>query len=258
MIPRNTPQNVADLPILQWSSGHTEARAEGAARFAGFVGFHVEQGRSASFDAAAAAAGLPAITIRHPRGAGKYEQKQHWSLGEQLVVYAITAGPPATTISGCLALAQATAEAGIGLAWPSGERSRLAVRGVVVLGGSAQLVQLSVKSTMTGHLLAALLDHFRACAAADGLVDRAKHPDPIGFYELGLPLRAGADVSAGSAATAQVAPIVSGHPREIDAAYVKAGWARGAILQLVGQAWPEVRVWAAGYRSGETNGDSHL
>ncbi|HNP70375.1 MAG TPA: hypothetical protein PKK15_04670, partial [Kouleothrix sp.] len=170
---RNTPQNVSDLPILQWSSGHTERRSD--VRFAGFVGFHVEQGKVAAFDAAAAAAGAEQIEIRHPRGGGKYEHKQHWWLGERLVFHPITAGPPATTISGCIALAQQTGAAGIGLAWPSGEKSRMAVRGLVVLERTPLLVQLSVRSTMTGALLAALLDHYRACAAADALIDRARH-----------------------------------------------------------------------------------
>lgn len=255
MITRNTPQNVADLPILQWSSGHTERQT--GARFAGFVGFHVEQGKVSAFDEAAAAAELEIITIRHPRGKGQYEAKPHWSLGERLAFYPITAGPPATTISGCIALARETAAAGIGLAWPSGEKSRMAVRGVVALARVPLLVQLSVRSTMTGALLATLLDHYRACAIADAMVKRTP-PDPVMFHELGLPLIAGAETSAGKDATAQLTPIVSGHPREITADYVRAAWARSPIPQLAIEAWPEIRVWAAGYRSGDTNGDSHL
>jgi hypothetical protein len=256
MIPRNTPQNVADLPVVQYSSGHTERRV--GQRFAGFVGFYVEQGKYSAFDQVAAAAEVEAIEVRHPRGQGKYEHKRHWLLGERLVFYPVTAGPPATTISGCLALAQQTAEAGIGLSWPSGEKSRMAVRGIVVLGRAPIVVQLSTKSTMTGFFLAALLDHYRACAAADSLIKRDAHPAPVAFYEIGLPLLAGPDQSVGGDATAQVAPIVSGHPAQLDRDYVTAAWARSPIPQLAGDAWAEIRVWAAGYRSGETNGDSHL
>jgi hypothetical protein len=70
----------------------------------------------------------------------------HWSFGESLRFYPINRRPPATTISGCLRSA-ATAEAGIGLTWPTGEKSRLAVRGLIVVGDVPTLVQLSVKST---------------------------------------------------------------------------------------------------------------
>ena len=69
---------------------------------------------------------------------------------ESIRLYPITAGPPATTISGCLRSA-ATAEAGLGLSWPDGEKSRLAVRGLIIVGDVPFLVQLSVQSTMTDH-----------------------------------------------------------------------------------------------------------
>jgi hypothetical protein len=256
-IPRNTLQTVQDVPIVQWASGHTQARS-GSGRFAPHIGFHSEQGRDAALDAACAAAGIASIEIRHPRPGGS-EIKPHWSFGEALRFHPITAGPPATTISGCLRLADATAAAGLGLLWQQGEKSRLAVRGLILVGDSPLLVQLSVKSTMTGFLLAALLDHYRVCDTADSIIDRARHADQVALHELALPLIAGPEQAAGKGeTTAQITPLISGHLSDLDRAYVSSCWRPKAVHEAALAAWAGIMVWAAGYRSGETNGDSHL
>lgn len=255
-IPRNTPIQAQDVPVLQWASGHTEARAAGEKRFGGHVGFHVERGKDAGFDVACAAANIPQIEIRHPRPGG-HEVKAHWSLGDSLRLHVVTAGPPYQTISACLKTAQ-TGEAGIGLAWPQGEKSRMAVRCLVFIGSEPCLVQLSARSTMTNHLLAALVDHYRVCALADEMIDRSKHPEPVVFHELALPLIAGAEIAAGKGETALVTPLVSDHPQTIERAYIKSCWRRDAIHEAALAAWPGVVAWAVGYASGETNGDSHL
>src|SRR5262245_35759754 len=122
MIPRNTPQTVQDVPILQWASGRTEARPITGGRFAGFVGFHSEAGKDADLDAACSVAGVAQMHLRHPRPSGTPAIVTHWAFGEQLRFHPITAGPPATTISGCLRLSEQTAAAGLGLAWPAGEK----------------------------------------------------------------------------------------------------------------------------------------
>lgn len=256
-ITRNTPQSIQDCPILQWANGRTEARAAGQGRFQGEVGFHSEAGKDEAFDRACLAAGVDRIEIRHQRAGGQPVIVAHWSFGESLRLYPITAGPPATTISGCLRTS-ATAEAGIGLSWAAGERSRMAVRALIVVDDAPMLVQLSVKSTMTDHLLAALLDHYRVCAAADKLIKRDQHPEPVAFHELALPLTAGDERPAGKGETAQIAPLRSDHPAEIGKAYITSCWRRNAIHDAALAAWPGIAAWAAGYRTGETNGDSHL
>jgi hypothetical protein len=256
MIPRNTPQTIADCPILQWASGHTQARLAAHSRFQAHVGFHIERERDSALDALLEAAGTAKIDIRHPRP-GAFEIKPHWSFGESIRFYPVTAGPPATTISACLRSA-ATGEAGIGLAWPTGEKSRMAVRGLVLVGTVPILVQLSARSTMTGYLLAALLDHVRVCQAADDMIDRAKHPELVALHELALPLVAGAEVAAGRGETSQITPLASDHPEEITRPYVLSCWRAKAIHEAACVAWPGIVAWAAGYASGETNGDSHV
>lgn len=252
-IRRNVPQTVQDCPILQYANGLTKAKLPGMGRHQGLTGFHAEQGKDAELDSACEAANIAPIAIRHMAG----NESQHWYFGESLRFYPVTAGPPATTISACLKT-PATADAGIGLAWATGERSRMAVRGLVLIGVTPVLLQLSVRSTMTGHLLAALLDHFRVCALADALVDRAKHPEMVAFHELALPLVAGAEVSAGKGETAQIAPLQSDHPSDVQKAYITSCWRKNAIHEAALAAWPGIVAWAVGYAPGETNGDSHL
>jgi hypothetical protein len=257
IITRNTPQTMQDCPILQYASGHTEALLPGLSRFQGFVGFHTEAGKDAALDAAMGAAGVAQITIRHPRAGAAPAIVPHWSFGEGLRFHPITAGPPATTIAACLRTT-ATAEAGIGLSWPLGERSKMAVRGLIVVADSPVLVQLSVRSTMTDHLLAALLDHYRVCTAADALIKREQHPEPVAFHELALPLIAGAEIPAGRGETAQIAPLISDHPLEIGKAYISSCWRKATVQDAALAAWPGIVAWSLGYKSGETNGDSHL
>jgi len=256
-IARNTPQTIQDCPILQYASGHTEALLPGLSRFQGFVGFHTEAGKDAALDAALKAAGVQQITIRHPRAGAAPAIVPHWSFGEAIRFYPITGGPPATTISACLR-SGATAEAGIGLSWPAGEKSRLAVRGLIMVGDAPVLVQLSVRSTMTDHLLAALLDHYRVCAAADALIKREQHPEIVAFHELALPLSAGAEIPAGRGETAQIAPLRSDHPADVSKAYISSCWRKNAVQDAALAAWPGIVAWSLGYKSGETNGDSSL
>jgi hypothetical protein len=58
--------------------------------------------------------------------------------------------------------------------------------------------------------------------------------------------------------TAQLTPLISGHPAELERAYVTSCRRKAAIHEAALASWPGLVVWAAGYRSGETNGDSHL
>lgn len=251
MIPRNTPAPlVPDAVSLQWANGKPIARAAGSSdRFAPFVGFHIEVGKDAELDTALV--GVHQVEIKHQRQGGA-EIVRHWSLGERILFLPITSGPPAPTVAACLAngTARKTAEAGIGLRWGQGERSRMAVRGYVQtlwMAGYTRPVQLAVKSRMTDHLLAALLDHTRVATAADGLVDRGKHPAVVSPAELYLPLEAGEEQEFGSSDTATVTPLRSFHPAEIDARYLRTRWRPDALYEVAVAAWPAVQAWAHEY-----------
>lgn len=252
MIGRNRVRSVQEAPTLQWANGKSNARlAPGSGRFVPFVGFHIEVGRDAECDAALRDANVPQCEIKHQRPGGA-EIVRHWNLGERVRFYVITSGPVAPTVAASLAdrNAQATAEAGIGLRWGPSERSRMAVRGfldVLINAGCVRLVQLSVRSRMTDVLLAALLDHGRACEAADDLIDRSKHPEVVTYHELALPLGPGDEQEWGKHDTATVVPFVSTHPPTIDAEYLRTIWRPDTVHTAALREWEGIQFWAQEY-----------
>lgn len=238
---------------LQWSNGKSQYRAtRGQGRFSSLVGFHCEAGRDEALDRAMHELSVPSIEIKHQRPGGA-EIVTHWSLGERIRLYPITSGPVAPTVSQSLAgeNARATAEAGIGLRWAEGERSKLAVRGYLELLGEEFLVQLAVRSRMTDELLKALVDHARVCEAADGLIDRTRHPELVTLHEVALPLGPGEEVEWGKSDTATVVPFVSLHPETIDADYLRQPgvWRPAAVHAAALRAWEGVQAWARDYRT---------
>lgn len=251
-IGRNTVRSVIEAPTLQYASGKSQARTTlGAGRFTPLVGFHIEAGRDGELDRACLDARLPRIEIKHQRPGGA-EIVQHWSLGEAVQLYVVSSGPVAPTVAGSLAGANAreTAEAGIGLRWGAGERSKLAVRGYLrplVEVGYLHLVQLSVRSRMTDELLKALVDHGRVCEAADTLVDRTRHPELVTLHEVALPLGPGEEAEWGKGDTATVVPFVSLHPAAIDVEYLRTTWRPDAVHAAAQRAWEGIQHWARAY-----------
>lgn len=258
MIGRNRVSAVQDAVTLQYANGKTVARQTiGTGRFVPYVGFHIEVGRDAELDEALRAAAVAQrdspqlIEIKHQRQGGA-EIVKHWGLGEMVRFYPVTSGPVAPTVAGSLAgrHAPATAEAGIGLRWGTGERSRMAVRGyldVLVRIGQVRLVQLSVRSRMTDVLLTALLDHGRVCEAADHLIDRARHPDVVTYHEIALPLGPGEEQEWGKGDTATVVPFVSLHPARVDAEYLRSVWRPDAVHTAAFRDWQSIQQWAQEY-----------
>lgn len=260
-IGRNTPRTVTDAPTLQWANGKSFYRQTlGTGRFVPFVGFHIEAGRDGELDQAMLAAKMPQIEMKHQRPAG-VEIVRHWSLGEDLVLHPITSGPVAPTVAGSCAErnAQATADAGIGLRWGAGERSRMAVRGFIaplLAVGCLRIVQFSVRSRMTDVLLSCLLEHGRVCEAADSLIDRAKHAEVVTYHEIGLPLGPGSEQEWGKGDTATVVPFASAHPETIDAEYLRGRWRSNELHAAAYAAWAGIQDWAHDYATrGDEPGD---
>lgn len=252
MIGRNKIRAVQDAVTLQYANGKSNARQTlGSGRFMPFVGFHAEAGRDAEFDAMCLAAKVPQIEIKHQRPGGA-EIVRHWNFGEQVAFYPITSGPVATTVAGSLAErnTHATAEAGIGLRWGEGSRSRMAIRGfldTLVRAGQLRLMQISVRSRMTDELLKALLDHGRVCEAADNLIDRSRHSEVVTYHEIALPLGPGAEQEWGKGDTATVVPFVSLHPLEVDAEYLRTRWRPEAVHAAAQRDWESIQLWAHDY-----------
>lgn len=261
MIGRNKVRAVQDAATLQYANGKSVARKTlGTGRFAPYVGFHIEAGRDNELDEAMREAKIPQCEIKHQRPGGA-EIVRHWDLGESIKLYPVTSGPVAPTVAGSLAGANAreTAEAGIGLRWGNGERSKLAVRGYLhplVQVGFLRLVQFSVRSRMTDELLKALIEHGRACEAADSLVDRTRHPELVTFHEIALPLGPGDEQEWGKGDTATVVPFVSQHPQQIDADYLRGVWRPDSVHAAALREWEGIQLWAREYaaQAEEPNG----
>lgn len=250
-IGRNKVRPIADAATLQYANGKSQARPVGAGRFQPHVGFHIEAGRDSDLDEACAKAGVPLMEMKHQRPGGA-EVVKHWDLGTTVRLYVVSSGPVAPTVAGSLAGSNAreTAEAGIGLRWGQGERSRLAIRGyldTLVKVGHVRLVQLSVRSRMTDELMRALVDHVRVCEAADGLIDRTRHAEAVTLHEIALPLGAGEETEWGKGDTATVTPFMSFHPQEIGAEYLHTVWRPNAVHAAALREWEGIQHWAREY-----------
>jgi hypothetical protein len=245
-----TPESVT----LQWANGKTVYRPQpGVGRFVPLVGFHIEVGKDEDLDHAAHKAGLPVIEIKHQRQGGA-ELVKHWLVAgeaDTLRFFTVTSGPVGLTMAGCLGRnAPATAEAGLGARWAEGERSKLAVRGYVealAKAGYLRLVQLSTRSRMTDVLLACLLDHGRVCEAADGLVDRNRHPEVVTFHEIALPLGAGEPQDWGKGDTTEVTPFTCLHPEQVTADYLRTVWRPDSVHATALRDWEGIQAWAQSY-----------
>ncbi|MFV9506586.1 MAG: hypothetical protein AB4911_18705 [Oscillochloridaceae bacterium umkhey_bin13] len=252
MIGRNRVRAVQDALTLQYANGKSVARKPiGTGRFTPYIGFHIEAGRDAELDEALRKAQFGQCEIKHQRPGGA-EIVRHWDLGEQIKLFPIMSGPVAPTVAGSLAGSNAreTAEAGIGLRWGQGERSKLAIRGFLlplVQIGIMRLVQLSVRSRMTDELLKTLLDHGRVCEAADSLIDRTRHPELVTFHEVALPLGSGEEQEWGKGDTATVVPLISQHPRSIDAEYLRSVWRPDSVHAAALREWEGIQLWAREY-----------
>jgi hypothetical protein len=249
MIGRNKVQAVQEAATLQYANGKSVARQTiGSGRFTPLVGFHIEVGKDADLDEAMRAAKVIPIEIKHQRQGGA-EIVRHWFIGESVRLYPITSGPVAPTVAGSLAgrNARLTSEAGIGMRWGANERSKMGIRGYLDIDGAKPLVQLSVRSRMTDVLLACLIDHGRVCEAADGLVDRTRHPEIVTYHEIVMPLGPADEQEWGKGDTATVVPFKSLHPAEVDAEYLRGVWRPAAVHGMAERAWEAVQVWANEY-----------
>lgn len=251
MIGRNRISQIQDVITLQYANGKTMGKQVGSARFTPYIGFHIEANRDNELDDRLRAAKIPQIEIKHQRPGGA-EIVKHWNLGEQIRLFPVTSGPVAATVAGSLAgrNAQQTAEAGIGLRWGSGERSKMAVRAyleTLVKLDYMRLVQLTVRSRMTDVLLGALLEQARVCEAADTLIDRVKHPELVTFHEIALPLGTADEQEWGKNDTTTVVPFSSQHPAIVDADYLRHVWRPDTVHSAAIRDWQGIQQWAQEY-----------
>lgn len=237
---RNKPQPVAaGYPMLQWANGRDEAREPGK-RFSTVVGWHIEQGVAPEIDTAGHELALPVLEFKHRRPNGQTEVKPHWYLGETTRIFPLTAGPVADTMRGATRISDRMAtEAAMVATWE--DTSYLSLLALVEFGGTVypDPMRLSVRSHMTEHLLAALIDHLRVCEVADAIVKTTVAP-----WWLALPLGGGEERDVGRGDTTTITPIASLHPAEIDRAYLDGIKLPGDWRDYAGGQAEQATTWA--------------
>jgi hypothetical protein len=247
---RPAPQLVE--PVMQWSTG---LPTRGKTIYAGWL---VEQGQDEALDVACeAAAGIGLVTIRHGGG----NLVEHWTIPTASVF--VLAGGVQT-----MAEMRTTSERyGIAFAWRSLDdgrrqsqlRMRVLLRELLAVGYDRPLL-LSVKSTLTGDLLAALMRQYDVLDAAHAEQQRSgKAPRELPFYAFSLPLGPGAEVARGRGQTKEIVPMVAQVPEQIDRAYLVQHWIDRAWVAPIERRLDETIAWsvaqsaqiAAGVEEGE-------
>jgi len=259
---------VVDFPAIIWANGLVKARTAGSSeRFGGLVGFFTEVGSDPAMDASMETAQVAPIEVRHARAGEESVVKQHWFLGETIRVFPVTQGPPAETVGGCLnhRTWDTTIASGIGIRWPQGGVSSVGIVGyleILTRVGYLEPVKLTARSRMSDWLIAALDDHLRVAQAADAIVDRDAHPEPVDLVEIAWVLGPGAEVSFGTSQTSMVVPVVSRHPQVVDKDYMREVYLRAdahgtAVRQRAAQDWPAILDWAERVATGNGDGVPH-
>jgi hypothetical protein len=243
-----------DYPAIGWGNGLMRARKSEKARFSEYVGFFVTAGEDHNLDKAMEEAGYSTIEAQHPRQGADPIVKRHWDLGENLDFLPVTMGTPATATSALLRMKDKAAQAGVGIRWPQGERALLGIIGYIkplAERGYMQPFKIGARSLMVDYVLKALADHTRVCQFADSIVDRSKHPDPVELYEIVWRLGPGEQTAFGKESTSLVVPIVSMHPAQPDAAYIKANYLTSEEIKAKAEAdFPAIQQWANGFNNG--------
>lgn len=264
MLKRNVVQRTTKAPVLQYLTGsqlitwRNLGERDWRARLAGLS---IEVGRYGDeFDRFLHQQGYARIEIEHKRHNAKPVIAQHWWFGDELAVFPLTAGPTIGSVAGLLKRQQEAIDAGIGVRWPEGEGSALAVRGYVralLEAGWDQPVQLTTHRNMTDYMLAALVRHIEAAELADELA-RKKAQDPNAFVspvELAWVIGVGEPTDVGKAQSSRVRPVVCVHPKAMDRQYLASIYAAGnlrAVLQsAVERDWQGTVAWAAEFARGQ-------
>jgi hypothetical protein len=243
-----------DYPAIGWGNGLMRARKDTKARFSEYVGFFVTAGEDHNLDKAMEEAGYSTIEAQHPRQGAEPIIKRHWNLGENLDFLPVTMGTPATTTSALLRMKEKAAHSGVGIRWPQGERALVGIIGYIkplAERGYMQPFKLGARSLMVDYILKALADHTRVCQFADSIVDRQKHPDPVELYEIVWRLGPGEQTAFGKESTSLVVPIVSMHPAQPDADYIKQVYITNEEIKTKAENdFPGIQQWANGFNNG--------
>jgi hypothetical protein len=231
---RPAPQLVE--PLLQWATGlPTESRQL-------YAGWLVEVGQDEALDEAMLAAGNTSVKIKHGGG----NVVAHWRI-ESAALFVLADG-----VQTMQEMRSSSDRYGIAFGWrtlddgrrQSQLRMRVCLRELLEVGYARPLL-VSVKSTLTGDLLAALLRQYDVLDAAHAEQARSGKPArPLPFYAFSLPLGPGAEVARGRAQTKEIVPMVAQIPETIERAYLLAHWIKREWVAGIEARIDETIAWS--------------
>lgn len=213
------PAPVVEDPILQWATGLTTVNRQI------YAGWLVEAGKYDDLDSAMQSAGLPRVTIKHGNGA----VVTHWAI-ETANIYLLADG-----VQTASELRQTSERYGIAYGWRTTDtgrqqsvlKARVMLRELLAVGYTDPLT-LTVKSTLTGDVLAALLAQYEVLDMVDAFrkLDGKPALNPP-LYACALPIGPGAEVARGSTGqTKEITPPVAKIPQPVTKEYIRATWCK--------------------------------
>ena len=235
--PARRPAPVIEDPILQWAIGLPTTNRQI------YAGWMLEAGKHDSLDIAMHEAGYQQVTIKHGSGA----VVTHWAV-ETANVFVIAEG-----VQTPAEMRGTDARYGIAYGWRTTESGRrqsvLKVRVLLhelLRAGCYEPLTLTVKSTLTGDVLDALMRQYDVLNAVDGF--RQDDGKPVlnpPLYACSLPLVAGDEVTRGSGAnTKPVVPPVAGMPVLIGRDYIRAHWIKRDWTAYIEAALDDTIRWS--------------
>jgi hypothetical protein len=233
---RRPMPRVAD-PLLQWATGlQTKERRI-------YAGWLAEAGKIDELDDAMGRAGFSQVTIKHGSG----NMVTHWAV-EAANMFVVAEG-----VQSIGEMKHTEERYGIAFGWRTLEGGRqqsvLRFRGFLqeLLGvGFYEPLLVTVKSTLTGDLIAALTRQYEVLDAVDAFRAQDKKP-PLQspFYACSIPLGPGQEVARGSGGqTKEIAPIVANIPTPVTKEYVRSHWIKREWATLIEGLLDQTIAWS--------------
>ncbi len=232
---RRPMPRVAD-PLLQWSTGlQTKDRRI-------YADWLAVVGRADALDDAMAQAGFSQVTIRHGSG----NMVTHWAV-ETANMFVIAEG-----IQSSYEMKNTPDRYGIAFGWRTieGGRQQSVLRFRVYLQELLQIgfyepLLVTVKSTLTGDLITALMRQYEVLDAVDALrAAQGKPPLQPPYYACSLPIGPGQEVARGSVQTREITPMIAQVPTPITREYISSHWVKRDWVTLIESQLDQTITWS--------------
>lgn len=220
------PAPVVQDPVMQWATGLLTASRTI------YAGWLVETGKHNDLDYAMGECNCEQVTIKHGTGS----LVRHWAI-PTASMFVIADG-----VQSIGEMKHTRDRLGIAFGWRTleGGRMQSVLRCRVLLPqllhvGYTDPLLLTLKSTLTGDFLAALMMQFDVLQAIAAFrAESNKPPMDLPFYACAIPIGPGEEVARGSGGQSRdISPPVAKIPNPVTREYVKQQWIKREWLSLI-------------------------